>query len=129
MTVSNGHSVTRGGVTIWDGKTYSLPDGQLVRGFIERVDQPVPVVVFFTPEDWALSNLAAFQVDGTDRLEGMPRGAEPPVPTGWTLADLRPAEASAWDDAVTQLGGQPWLQVDNLVTGASPDEQRQHERH
>ena len=123
MRKSNGHSVTYGGATVTDADTLALPDGRLVRAFVERIHEPQPVLYLYLPEDWAASSLAAFQVRGGGRLEGLRPGTEAPGAAGWTLADLRPADAAAWDGAVKRLGGEPWIPQDGMPSvGESTEE-------
>ena len=112
MQSSNGNAVTCGAVTILDGDTYLSPNDELVRAFVDLVGVVI-VITLHCPEEWAGDDLHTFQADGTGRVTRV-AGTRTPEPIEWTLADLRPGDAAAWDQAVTDLGGQPWLPMDTL---------------
>ena len=125
MRTSNGRRVTYGGAAVTDADTFALPNGQLVRAFIERLDLPEPVVQLHLAEDWARDGLNTYVAGGDGRLMRESGGTEVPAPTGWTLADLAPAEPAGWDEAVTRAGGTPWLPQDGLPSvGESTEEVR-----
>lgn len=117
-----GDSATFDGVTVFDGATYQLPDGQEVRAFVHVRDDPplTPVsVTLHTAQEWATDELPRSTLDRAGRVMRQSWSA-PARPTPWTAADLGPGDAPAWDAAVRRLGGAPWLPVDGIPAAGSP---------
>jgi hypothetical protein len=71
-------------------------------------------VTLHTAEEWAMDDLPRSTLDRHGRVLRQRRDAPRPDATAWTVADLAPGDAPAWDAAVRALGGEPWLVVDRL---------------
>jgi hypothetical protein len=113
----NGTAVTFTGVTVTDGATYRLPDGEQVRAFVHGSPDHflgTALVTLHTAEEWALDDLPRSTLDRRGRVLRQRGAVAPQEATAWTAADLAPGDAPAWDAAVRALGGEPWLAVDRL---------------
>ena len=113
----NGTEVTLAGVTVTDGATYRLPDGEPVRAFVHGSPDHflgTARVTLHTAEEWATDDLPQYSLDRHGRVVRQRGDAPRPDAMPWTAADLAPGDAPAWDAAVRALGGEPWLAVDRL---------------
>jgi hypothetical protein len=105
------------GVTVPDGETYRLPDGEIVRAYVHATDgtrRHPERVTLHTPEEWATDDLPGYTIDRVGQIMKRSPGTVPPTATRWTAADLQPGDASSWDDTVRRLGGTPWLPTDRF---------------
>lgn len=116
-----GRGARFGGVTVTDGAVYTLPDGALGRASVDpsgvspawlAAEAPglpgrLDVAGLFLPEDQATGDLPTYTLAADGRLlrraHQAPRGR--PIPTAWTVADLAPGDAAAWEAAVAELAG------------------------